>query len=503
MKLQLIAFLVFFIFNFGFGQNGLSPYWCDCLKLGLDSIWADTNKINCYLIPVERNYEKPRNKNYLLAAAVAPALTSNAKEPILYLHGGPGIATLCNLPKYLNLKTFALLREDHPLVFFDYRGTGFSEPSFCPALNDTIKRISNGNPSIIDEIQRSVLAYSNCKQELEEQDVLLSDFSSLQSAFDAETVRQLLSVEEWNIFAVSHGTTVALNMMRSFPDKIRSVILDSPFPPNAPWSDFIHPFDLSFSLLEKEIAADSIDSKFFQSVRTDFVNISNKLRHKPFKIKLQSKENKNTKNYLFNANDFAWSIWTAMLDPYSVALVPLALKEIAADNDSVLLQWALTFNDPNSFGTYSEAQSKAILCYESKPKSMEETENYLLQHFPDFKGFIKPGLEQALFETYRPESPPLAYFDPVQSTIPTLIYSGQYDPVCPPLFGKLTAKSLINSTFILVTAASHAAIYTDSCTRNIGKQFFQNPQSIPETDCLTQRNKIEFVKTNLLKYLQF
>jgi hypothetical protein len=55
-----------------------------------------------------------------------------------YLHGGPGIATLSNFPRYLKSKTFSKLRQNHALVFFDYRGTGFSEPVLCKTLDSTL-----------------------------------------------------------------------------------------------------------------------------------------------------------------------------------------------------------------------------------------------------------------------------------------------------------------------------------------------------------------------------
>lgn len=502
MKLFLILFIFSLAGYSSFGQSTSSRYKCNCQKIGLDSIWADTNRVSCYLIPVERNFQEPRKKYYLLAVATAPAIAKTPKEPLLYLHGGPGIATLSNFPKYLKSKTFSLLRENHELVFFDYRGTGYSEPVLCSDLSDTMRSISNANLELNDEILKTTIAYSNCRASLIKQDILLSDFSSLQSASDAETIRKALIIKNWNIYSVSHGTTVALNMMRTFPKHIKSVILDSPFPPNAPWSDFIHPFDLSFKTFEKNISSDTQYAKLFPSIRTDLIKITERLRKTPFQIKSQSADSTSNRSYSFDDGDFIWSMWAAMVDRQSISLVPLALKEIAAGNDSVLLHWATIYNDPNSFGEFALAQSKAILYYESKPKTKEETEKYLLSKFPDYKSFITPGLEEALYKTYRPELPSPTYFKAVSSTIPTLVFSGEYDPVCPPVFGQLTSKSLINSTLIIVPSSSHAAMYTDDCTRRIAKEFYLNPYKKPKIGCVSERKKIEFVTTDILSLLK-
>jgi pimeloyl-ACP methyl ester carboxylesterase len=290
-------------------------------------------------------------------------------------------------------------------------------------------------------------------------------------------------------------------MMRSFPKHIHSVILDSPFPPNAPWIDFVHPFDTCFKVLEKKVSEDSVYARVFPSIRKDFVEITKRLRKTPFSIPA-AHGNDNRHSFLFDDGDFVWSIWTAMLDPKSIPLVPLALKEIAAGNDSVLLHWALVFNDPDTFGQFSLAQSKAILYYESKPRFEEETETYLLKKFPDFSSFIVPGLEAAIYKVYRPEAPPKEYFKAVKSDIPTLIFSGEYDPVCPPFYANATAYNLHNSTVIIVPGASHAAMYADDCTKAIGAAFFLDPNKKPDIECIKNRKSIEFVTSDILSQIQ-
>ena len=334
------------------------------------------------------------------------------------------------------------------------------------------------------------------------QGILLSDFSSLQSASDAETIRKELGINDWSIYSVSHGTTVALHMMRSFPQHIKSVILDSTFPPNAPWLDFVQPFDTCFKVLEKRIKDDSLYNHLFPSIRNDFLKITQRLQKDPFAIpNLDSVGNIIQTNY-FDDEDFVWSVWTAMLDPYSITLIPLALQEIAKGNDSVLLQWALIFNDPNSFGEFSSAQSRAILGYETKPRHPKETENYIIKSFPDLASFITPGLDSAINNVYRPEIPPKEYFDAVNSNIPTLIFAGEYDPVCPPLFANITAETLSNSTVIIVPNASHASMFIDDCTRTIAATFYFDPEMKVNVDCVMQRKKMEFVREDIMGELK-
>ncbi len=490
----LLAGCLLFISVFCFCQQ--NNFKCPCSKIGLDSLWADSNKVSCYLIPVLQKTSDPSEGKFYLATVIAPSLKKSNEPPLLYLHGGPGIATLENVPRFLKSKTWKLLREKRSIIFFDYRGTGFSEPDLCPGMNDSLFQFSKINPSPEARQSYKISLYKKCHNQLLSYGIDLSSFNSAQLADDAESIRQSLQIVNWNIYSVSYGTTVGLNLIRNHGNQIKSIILDSPFPPNAPWLDYIRPFDTCFKVLEKNISADPIAFSHFPSIRTDFINAVSRLNKKPSKIK----GNTNAEEYDYNGDDFAWSIWTAMLNPKSIPFVPLAIHEVGNGNDAILSKWVEAFNDPNSFGKFSEPQSNAISCYESRPKTIGDTKASLLGNYPDFSS-LYIDFEGALCEVWQPESAGPAMFQPVISDIPALILSGEFDPVCPPYFGAITAKTLSKSTFIIVPSASHAAINADDCIRNIANDFLSNPTQKPDIICVHNRSKINFMFGNLINVL--
>ena len=479
-----------------------TDYRCNCVEIGLDSVWSDTNDVSCYRIPVHRDPAKSNGASYSLAAVVAHSKGSNPQQPVLYLHGGPGIATLSNCERYLKSETFMQLRESHPIVFFDYRGTGWSEPKMCDGHDSILNSLSREELPLAEAIKRNAAAYSDCKDKLVNQGIDVADFSSLQSAADAEGIRIALGIDSWNVYGVSHGTTVALYLMRSFPEAIRAVIIDSPFPPNAPWLDYVHPFDTCFKVIEADLRRDTTYARVFPSIRTDFVKIAERLRTAPLKISAEQSEGTSARSIVLRESDFAWSIWSAMINPKYIRFVPMLLKEVAAGNDSLLSQWMMYFNDPDSFGEFSNAQSRAIMCYEGKPRFEEETEAYLLRAFPDFSSFIILGMDEAICEVMRPQSPPEGYFRAVESEIPTLILAGEFDPVCPPLFAEITSATLPKSTVIIVPGASHAAINADNCIRTIATDFLLEPNKQPNTECVAKREKIKYVTTAIDRFPQ-
>lgn len=464
---------------------------CDCDKVGLKRAWADSNNINCYLVPVPRNKANNSSGNFKLAVVIAPALKKSSNDPMLYLHGGPGIATLENVPKYLKSPAWDHIRQDRPLVFFDYRGTGASEPELCPFIQDSIAAYSASLRSAEEGQSRKITLYRDCRIQLLSSGIDVSTFNSSQLASDAEMIRQKLKIGNWSVYGVSFGTTVGLNLLRSHGKHVSAMILDSPFPPNAPWVDFVRPFDTCFRFLEQKIASNPSTFSRFPDIRKDFRNAVNRLNEKPVAIKPPGSE----VEFPFAGNDFAWTIWSAMLKPSAIPMVPIVMEEVAKGNDSLLVKWVMAFSNPNAFGKFSELQSKAILCFEGKPKSSDDTKDALERNYPDFTAF-NIDFESQLCDAWQPVSAKKEAFEPVKSNVPVLILSGEFDPVCPPIFGAITARTLPNSTFITVPAASHAAIHVDECMREIAAGFLSNPKRKINVGCVLKRTEIKFLKEN-------
>jgi pimeloyl-ACP methyl ester carboxylesterase len=203
----------------------------------------------------------------------------------------------------------------------------------------------------------------------------------------------------------------------------------------------------------------------------------------------------------YSGDDFAWSVWKAMLNPKSIPFVPLAIHEIANGNDSILPIWKTAFSSPNAFGKYSEAQDRAIICFEGRPTTEEESQQSLLLKYPEFSSF-NTAFNEGICNAFRPEVAGKKIFAPVVSNKPVLILAGEYDPVCPPLFAEITAKTLSKSTLIIVPSASHAAVFADDCIRNITNSFISNPTVKPQINCVKDRLKIKFVTEDLMKALK-
>jgi pimeloyl-ACP methyl ester carboxylesterase len=88
-----------------------------------------------------------------------------------------------------------------------------------------------------------------------------------------------------------------------------------------------------------------------------------------------------------------------------------------------------------------------------------------------------------------------AYYEPVKSAVPTLVLSGDLDPVTPPHWGDTVLQHLSNARHIIVPATGHGAIMT-GCGMRIATQFI-NSASIDglDTNCLHGMRRPPFFLT--------
>ena len=85
-----------------------------------------------------------------------------------------------------------------------------------------------------DERAIATAAHTACRARLVEDGVELDAYDTPATVLDVEDLRTALGIDEWNLFGVSYGTTVALEVVRQHPESVRSVVLDSAYPTDVP-----------------------------------------------------------------------------------------------------------------------------------------------------------------------------------------------------------------------------------------------------------------------------
>lgn len=178
----------------------------------------------CGEISVPENHDKPDGRRIPLKFAVMKARSEAPhKDAVVYLHGGPGgkaVPDIAGLDKH-----FTRFREDRDIVVFDQRASGISDATVTcfNTLSDNLFALA-GKEEIAGDPVRT------CLDELKAGGVELTAYNTTSNAHDVRAIMTALGYPEYNAYGASYGTLLGQELMRSQPEGLRAIILDSVAP---------------------------------------------------------------------------------------------------------------------------------------------------------------------------------------------------------------------------------------------------------------------------------
>lgn len=180
----------------------------------------------CGRVKVPEERAKLGGRVIPLAFAVLKA-TSRFPEadPVVYLQGGPGGSAVAQIP--LIERIFRPWRDRRDIIMFDQRSAGISGLSTSCAN----MLASNAYDIVRPKPATTLPALAKqCVGELEKEGVPLAVYNTTQNALDVPLVVKALGYGDYNLYGISYGTKLALEVMRVAPQGVRSVIIDGVAP---------------------------------------------------------------------------------------------------------------------------------------------------------------------------------------------------------------------------------------------------------------------------------
>jgi pimeloyl-ACP methyl ester carboxylesterase len=260
--------------------------------------------IACGSLDVPENWSNPAGRRLQIRYVVLKSLSATpAPDPVIYLEGGPGGSALTGVESRAEI--FAKLRETRDVVLFDQRGTRLSSPLRCEALSfDAVFQSDEGpaeaeaTPTVgttpatgsmdpYEIMQRARQAQApraaECAREITSHGVDLRQYNSIASANDTVALIKALGYDEYNLYGISYGTRLALVIMRDHPESgIRSVVLDSTFPPEINGFEKYpeEPHEVVIQLFA-DCALDRACNAAYPNLKARFIALLAKLREQP------------------------------------------------------------------------------------------------------------------------------------------------------------------------------------------------------------------------------
>jgi pimeloyl-ACP methyl ester carboxylesterase len=425
-------------------------------------------QVQCGKLIVPENYTKPDGEKITLNFAVLPAIDkSQNKEALMFLAGGPGQAAV-SLAGGL-YKAFNEVRKSRDLILVDQRGTGESHPLQCE-----------------ENIEQDL--YSALPEDFTGEDVKeclasltgdLSQYNSENAIRDFDAVRAALGHEKIAIYGGSYGTRAGLVYMRLFPESLSSVILDSVGPIEVPIGLFGKSAERSFSMLLDNCQKEASCEQAYPDLENEFNQVVAKLDETPLSISIPHPRLGTQIPLVINKSKFISTIFMQLYSVEGRSLVPLIIHQASLGNFAPFA--GLTAMSDGGMSMFVGLTFN-IVCNEDMPKVTPDM--ILADADNSFNGNISYKAWQTacpLWPQYRPNED---FYNPVTADIPTLIISGELDPVTPPSNGEYSHKTLPNSKHIIMKHSSHTP-GVSGCAINVINEFLneKNPNELDES-CL-------------------
>ncbi|MBN2048263.1 MAG: alpha/beta fold hydrolase [Anaerolineaceae bacterium] len=451
----------------------------------LKSTILDPLNSTCGYIHVPENHDQPNGRQIKLAVVIMNSTgISPQSTPLFIAQGGPGGSTI---------DTYGILMLDHPLreqfdiVLFDQRGTYNSIPYlFCDEYYDlSLSYLSDPEKmealSEEEQLRLENEAYRDCRERLAGEEIDLNQYNSLQNARDVAEVARVLGYEQINLYGVSYGTLLAQHVMRDTPHILRSVILDAVVPTSINYLTNANATGYEAQqTLFTACAQDETCSASYPDLEETYRQAVAALNDNPVPMKVKDPHTGSMYAVPIDGATLEYLVFQLLYATDFLPVMPRMIADAAAGQfDSLeLIMPQLLFDMSLADGMYF-----SVLCAEDSDFTPQDVNLSGLdeEHQAEAKEEAQSFLN--LCELWNVRALDGYVDDPVISDVPTLLMSGNFDPVTPLSYANRLNETLSNSTNTYFPPVGHGALGGNDCADQVALSFLLDPNQPPDTTC--------------------
>jgi pimeloyl-ACP methyl ester carboxylesterase len=440
--------------------------------------------VECGYLVVPEDRSQPQGRTIRLAVAILKSRSDDpAPDPVAYLEGGPGSSAFRRVGWLLGTPFL----DSRDIIVLEQRGTRYSEPWLdCPEVGKALADSFSVALSDEEEIAREVEAAVQCRDHLIAEGVNLAAYTSVASAADFEDLRHVLGYEEWNLYGISYGTRLALTVMRDHPASIRSVILDSTYPPPADfYVEFVPRAVSSLDLLFAECAADPQCRVAYPDLRAAFYDLVERMNAEPIPLPIHGPPH----TLRLTGADFALGAVAALDGTETIAFLPFLINQVQQGNPEVLIPLADQGLGPR---VRSMGMFYSVECHDEAAFNPPELVEASINAHPQLGNFVAYRSDLAVCAVWETAKSDPIEDEPVHSDIPTLVLAGEYDPTTPPYWGQMAAETLSRSFFYEFRGVGHATT-RHHCPAGMAAAFLDDPSVPPDASCMAAMRGPDFI----------
>jgi pimeloyl-ACP methyl ester carboxylesterase len=434
-------------------------------------------------VSVPENHAHPEGPVIEIAVARFRSGAENpAPDPVILNTGGPGDSNMDQfLPLLAGPAGPALLAHRDALII-ELRGLRYSRPALaCPEVYDAQLAMVGEDVKGEEANGRLLDGMRACHDRLVAEGVDLSAYNNVETAADIALIASSLGYDKFNLFGSSAGTIVAQHVMREFPERVRSVVLNAAVPLGWPFLGEMMPnAAASLERAFQQCAEDEACAGAYPNLETRFFGLLERLNQEPATVPVTNPVDGETVDFVINGDRVSTWLFATM---YTSTQIPATVGRLLR-GDFKELQESPSLFFPMTRFTYGLSYS--IFGSEAMGYTVDDTTGPgRYAAFTDGCAmFFGPRLQAQAQEFWKVEPLDPAKREPLHSDIPTLIMNGELDHVIPPRYANDAVGRLKNGHLFLFPGVAHSPIDSGDCALGMLLQFFHDPSQAPDSTCM-------------------
>ena len=437
----------------GSGGNGNLNALCATFQQPLDHQQPDGPQLDLQVVKIP-------------STAIEPAT-----DAFTIINGGPGGSSIDLLVDLGGLiQTFTRERD---VIVVDQRGTGRSAPLTCPDIVD-----SADEPSL----EETVALTQQCLDALPFDPTF---FTTTVAVNDLETLRLTLGYDQLSIYGVSYGTRVAQQFARQYPNSTRAIVIDGVVPADEVLGKqiAIHSNDALLSVFARCEASPPC-TEAFPDLRQDFAELSHTLKTQPPILTIQDPVTDEPTELTLTYGHMAAWLRFALYSPEMTSLIPLIINQAAQQQRYVPVAANAIALINNITTALNYGMHNAVLCTEDAPYFSHTTQE-LEQLEQTYIGAEMYQTIEAMCSIWPKGTMHADMKVPLETDIPTLVLSGEHDPITPSSWGDAVMPGLSFAKHIVVPHQGHGTI-ARGCVPKLILEFIEQGDPTTIDDSCTQ-----------------
>jgi pimeloyl-ACP methyl ester carboxylesterase len=447
-------------------------------------------EFRCGYLTVPENRHRLNGRTIQVAVAIAPAVSRHPKaDPLLWLEGGPGGSGL----GVANTIVAQGINADRDVIFVDQRGTPKALPRLgCPTYDTFLNRSFALAPTSATARRQAVASLAACRRTWNSRGYDLGSFNTPENAADMADLRLALGIKTWNVYGVSYGTDVALQLLRDYPGGIRSEALDSVVPPQVNlttdfWSNAAAGFAAVFRACEARAACHAA----YPHLAADLLTAVDRLTRRPVTVRVLDPASHLPTKVVFDGFQFANLLVVLSLTPGSILPMPAYVHEMASGDAAQAAQRLLATASP-VVGVAGDGLAFTVFCSENAafttPAKALAAARRALPAFPAQVLALTPQIAHLFADcrAWRVGRAPAGARAPAHSRIPVLEMSGTFDAVTSLAWAKTAAATLPRARIIRFPGLGHGVVTWSQCGAQVLVGFLNRPGGGYSTRCVAK-----------------